>query len=103
MAAWPAIYTFGGYDGVRSHDDLRSLSLNGLAAYYQGSLTFEESRQHLCDWALRSKGTEDEYWQSTCLSSTGASPDTPDTEICTIRTILQRAWCEGDYQSLSFL
>jgi hypothetical protein len=116
---WPAIYTFGGDDTARTFNgDLRRLELHGLAAEYASSPSAstasspddgstssgvfdpEAKRHERCDWRLYSNSTADRLWEANCMASSYAIFDSP---TCTLRDILQRAWCTQEFQSISYL
>ena len=86
------------------HDDLRALSLNGLAA--RGYRAHAE-RHHVCDHLLLHNSTADTNWRERCMTDQVAArvKDTAGgaTDACTLSLILQRAWCSEDYQSIGNL
>ena len=102
----PAVFTFGGYDGVRMHDDLRALSLHGMAAH---GAKAEVQRHDICNPLLLANATGDIIWHERCmvssLASTAWAPDNAGgtTDACTLSLVLQRAWCTEEYQSIGNL
>ena len=101
----PAVFTFGGYDGVRMHDDLRALSLHGMAAH--GSKA-EEQRHDVCNPLLLADSTGDKDWTRRCMGSVGDTAWEPGnaggtTVACTLSLVLKRAWCEREYQAVGNL
>lgn len=92
---WPALYTLGGDDGTRFFDDFRMLSLRGLAQERPGMGDVKRER---CEWKVARNSTAEAHWREACGADAGALGGN-----CTVRQVLQRAWCEGRYQAISNL
>ena len=60
----------------------------------------EAKRHERCDWRLYSNSTADRLWGANCMADSYAIFDSP---TCTLRDILQRAWCTQEFQSISYL
>ena len=91
---------------MRVHDDLRALSLHGMAAH---GAKAEVQRHDVCNPLLLANSTGDQNWRGRCM--VGAVMDTAwaaenaggTTDACTLSLVLQRAWCTQEYQSIGNL
>jgi len=65
----------------------------------------EALRRDRCDWRLKKNTTANNAWLASCLANTTttATASLVAAEECSLIQVLQRAWCEQEFQSTGFL
>jgi hypothetical protein len=73
-------------------------------------LPVEMLRRDRCQWRLLHNSTADRAWMDTCMASTSPNATSPSVPLltnsnasCSLADLLQRAWCQGEYQSVGYL
>ena len=98
----PAILLFGGDDDFSDLDDAWLLKLGNASLRHTSDPRFEfhlspSFHFAFCGW--RFQGKSQELWDASC----GANATTSPMEDCEFVEVLQRAYCEHQYQSLNHL
>ena len=93
----PSLVMFGGDDDVVDLDDTWLLKLANASLRDPSDPRFElhlspSNHFAFCGWQVQ--GTAQKHWDERC----GAETDTG--KVCTLRELIQRAYCVGQYQSL---
>lgn len=95
----PAVYLFGGYDGVGLLDDLWILDIEKIQGLAVDDLYTEDRFNGVCAWRVMTGGGLDNRWLGTCNS--GGIGSTDEIGTCTINDILLRAYCKREWQSFN--
>ncbi|KAH8097388.1 fibronectin type 3 domain-containing protein [Aureococcus anophagefferens] len=98
----PAILLFGGDDDFSDLDDAWLLKLGNASLRHTSDPRFEfhlspSFHFAFCGW--RFQGKSQELWDASC----GANATTSPMEDCEFVEVVQRAYCEHQYQSLNHL
>ena len=93
----PSLVMFGGDDDVADLDDVWLLKLANASLRDPADPRFDlhlapANHFAFCAWQLQ--GTAQQHWDDRC----GAEPG--PGKVCTLRELIQRAYCTGQYQSL---
>jgi hypothetical protein len=93
----PSLVMFGGDDDVADLDDTWLLKLANASLRDPADPRFDlhlapANHFAFCAWQLQ--GTAQQHWDDRC----GAEPG--PGKVCTLRELIQRAYCTGQYQSL---